>query len=152
MAQTFKSKGAIQKYLQKEINAALKNEVANEIKAVKQDAIQENVYDVYTPSHYIRRGKSGGLLDKSNMKAELLEDGVIVVKNETPPNPNYPHSDLSRPHIGWAVEQGRGYFFHNPGARPFIQPTVDELKQNKQHVNALMDGLKKMGFNVKRGG
>ena len=63
----------------------IKNEIApkiaEEMKNIEQEVIEEVVYNAYTPIYYERR-TSGGLGDKENMKETITDDtmGGMVVK------------------------------------------------------------------------
>ena len=78
---------AISKKLQEQIGDVLKNEVAEKIKDIEQETIQEEVYDVYNivdgnwqePFMYERRyDKKGGLQSRDSMKAELSPDNTTL--------------------------------------------------------------------------
>ena len=146
---TFRNLNEVAKYLQPKINEALKKEVADRVATVQQRNIQATVYDAYNPKEYLRRSENGGLLDADNIKAELIEDGVLSVKNVTPPNPRYRHDKLEGNFIDYAVEYGKDYDFYSPGARPFVKDTIEDLRANKQHVEAMRRGLKRQGVNLK---
>jgi hypothetical protein len=135
----------VEKYLQKKVSNALVNEVAQSVKETEAKIINDTVYDVYEPRYYVRRFDNGGLSDTDNMKSELVEDGVLIVTNETPPNPNYPHRAL-RSTVAEVVEYGDGYTFYNPGSRPFTRNTVNELERTGDHITALRDGLRRQGI------
>jgi len=146
----------IESYLSRVVQEAMVDEVAKTVQEAQQDSVQKNVYDVYSPRAYTRRGDGsgigdgGGLGDTDNMRVDSLDGKLgISVTNITPPNPNYPHGSDSRPYIARAVEEGRGYMMHNPGPRPFIQPTIDSLKSSGAHISALKKALKDKGLNVK---
>ena len=152
MPKNFKTTKDLKNYLQKAINTSLRKEVSEATKEALSESVEEHVYSIYTPKSYDRRGSDGGGLgDVRNYKAELVEDGHIRVTNDTPPNPDWEHGSFSRPFIDRAVEEGKGYFVCNPGARPFIQPAVEKMREDGTHVSALMAGLKAQGIKVKKG-
>ena len=144
----FKSLDDVAKFLQPKINKALTKEVAQKVKEVEQKNIQTTVYDAYKPKMYIRRLEDGGLIDERNMVSTLLDDGLLGVRNVTPPNPNYIHDALTSDSIDEAVELGKEYDFYNPGPRPFTKNTAQELRNSKEHVEAMRVGLKNQGLDV----
>lgn len=130
-------------YLQKQVQATLENEVAETVKDVMQDHIQKDVYDVYTPKQHIRDGYNGGLIDRDNIESRSIKDG-IEVENITKHDGKY---------IPAVIETGEGYTYSGYGyeyeePRPFIANSRMDLQKNKQHVQALKDGLKEKGIRV----
>lgn len=51
---------------------SMKTNVLPEVKGKMSEAIKEEVYDVYEPKRYIRRGKVGGLHDESLIKGHVI--------------------------------------------------------------------------------
>ena len=150
---------AVQKKLQKAVNETLKTEVAEEVRDAEVAAIGATVYDAYgnndtnEPNFYERRYASGGLVDRSNMPAEV-SNGELTVWNITPANPEYGNAGYFAGEIvmnggPYNYPKGENTFgdFHNQ--RDFIGDTYDILKQTKWHVNGLKQGLIKQGFDVK---
>jgi len=145
---TFKNIKSLEKHLKNKINNALLNEVADTIKDTESEQVDKIVYS-YPNKYYRRRGShGGGLGDITNMTSEMVDDGVLAVKNRTPPNPYYSHDALNGEFIDYAVEYGVDYDFLNPGARPFIERTKDELRSNGELVNAMKKGLKRQGIDT----
>ncbi len=130
----------LQQELNKRIQASLTNSVAPAVKKIIVDTIQEDVYDVYEPKQYHRRGGSGGLKDPSNLN---VESGVneITITNVTPPNPAYKHDQLEGGYIDYAVQGGVDYDFYNPGARPYTADAKSKIQSTKMHVQALKKDL-----------
>ena len=146
---SFKDLKRLEKFLQEKINNALISDVADTVREVEIRQIEETVYDAYTPKMYRRRGNWGGLADPHNIEAEVIDDGVLKVWNETPPNEDYDHSRLTSKFIDVAVETGREYTFFSPGPRPFTKNTADELREKEQHISALVKGLRRQGITIK---
>ena len=137
---------ALEDYLQKHINSALQDEVTSDVKVYMSDVIQSVVYDAYTPKMYIRRGAYGGLGDQNNITGTLVSDGQLEIANEAPFNGANPYKDT----LTEVIVTGEGYNY-DPGIGPrdFIQATKDVLANTKAHVDALKNGMKKRGFDVK---
>lgn len=157
----------MQKVLRNTLTDILSNEVAEEIKTIESQKVQEQVYGTYSPTFYRRRGTGGGLADVANM-VTYMEDMEIAVKNETPFNNAYDYNQMGgyRPFIpppnmgkglAMLVEGGQGsggHAYNYPYReeflvpRPFTQETIDELKHGtlkKIFVNA----LRERGFDAK---
>ena len=81
------------KKLNGRINSALDNEVFEKVREVELEAIQTEVYDVYTPKVYIRRGEYGGIGDPYNIEkvGGAAKNGRLIVKNTTEPNDSNPN-------------------------------------------------------------
>jgi hypothetical protein len=143
----------------------LVNEVTAVTKKVEQKNIQATVYDAYDPIVYERRMHQGGLIDERNMEVKVIGSDTIEIKNTTPPNPKKfepkGHSDVTEGtplsgDLDKLVEGGHSsgglqYEYVVPGAaylnpRPFTKNTINDLKENKQHVEAMKIGLKKQGL------
>ncbi len=138
------------------ITPALENEVSDAIKDTESDVIEREVYSVFKPIYYDRRGSTGGGLGSTdNMYAESFVNGNTVslsVENQTPPNDNYKHRKFSQYSVAESVETGKGYDYFPNGemeSRPFTQKTIEELKRNKQHIKALKKSLERRGLKIK---
>lgn len=135
----------LQSFLKSKINKSLIENVSPVVKETMHDSVDSIVYLEYSPVVYERRMDKGGLSDISIMDDELISDGVLSVSNGQPDS------------LVETVITGEGYTYHpwngTRGAyekpRDFISNTVETLKKTKRHVNALRDGLKKQGINVK---
>ena len=156
----FKNLNELRKHLQQKIDKTLISKVADTIREAEHKNIDETVYDAYDPHVYQRRGDNGGIGDMRNMKAELVEDGKLIVTNETKPNDNYNHSMPSSAPLAEVIEFGHGYngyqYDYPPSnetpcgqPRPFIKNTYEELKNTGNHVDALKKGLRKQGILTK---
>lgn len=149
----------INKQLSKKVDNALAKEVLEAVKSEESEAIYSEVYGAYKPSKYRRRQKHGGLADPDNIKGSV-SGGVLTVVNTTPPNPggcvinSLVMTDKVLPEL---VEHGDGYKsyhydFQSDGRymeeRPFTAKTVENLKKNGDHVEALKKGLKQQGLKM----
>lgn len=147
--------------IMKRVNVALDTDVADKVKDVMTDHIIEDVYNVYKPKEYNRRGNNGGLSDPNNIIATLGDNGELFVQNITLGSPIvydsnnnlFYESINSNEFITPIIETGFGYEFINwkydGKPRPFIQNTHDDLEQNHYHTEAMKQSLKKQGLEVK---
>lgn len=146
---TVRSISELQEKIKDAINKALENEVSNVVKHNMQDAIQTQVYAAYSPKEYERRGENGGLGDISYMKSELIEDGVLSTTTNAPSRPSIISGEVSDM-LGHWVNYGEVSTILGVGPwvfpRDFISATVENLSGNKEHVNALREGLNKQGI------
>jgi len=139
--------------LQKQVNETLVEDVAPVVKDVMRDNILNTVYSAYKPVKYIRRYNDGGLIDNENIHSELVSDGTISITNDTPVNEEYGGDD-STMSLTEQIIEGKGYNYNLEGAaylepRDFMEDTREELRQTGDHVEALKNGLRKKGFEVK---
>ncbi len=149
----FDSIESLSKYIQNNIDDVLDKEVSQIVKAQEQVEIQSKVYDVYPhPIGYIRREYNGGLIDDLNMK-HTVQNGELVVTNETPINEDYSIGNNGMT-LNEMVITGKGYDYpscvHNPypyeQPRDYIQATEDELKENNVCTETLKIGLNNNGI------
>lgn len=142
------------------IDKALDGEVAEAIKQEEAETISQVVYGVYTPKIYRRRGDYGGMADIYNID-HTVHDGRIEVVNNTEPNPGGTMNNDAvtvGKELDQLIEYGHGggggfYDFPKRGGsflkpRPFTKKTIEHLAQNKAHVDALRNGLKRCGLKV----
>lgn len=149
------------------IKNALGNEVAEKVRDIEQRKIDETVYSGYRPSTsdgepwvYKRRRDNGGLRDRKNMIAnvQVTSDGVkLSVENVTTGSQdNFKIADLieygdNTNGKEYAYKRNRdGTADQYLRSRPFTKNTIEELKRTGEHIDALIDGLKKQGIDVKK--
>nr|DAQ68677.1 MAG TPA: type I neck protein [Caudoviricetes sp.] len=145
--------------LYKRVDKALENGVGEYVKDVMQTVIKRDVYDVYTPEMYHRRGEYGGLADQENMNA-IAEDGVLTVTNTTMA---YPYLDMEQNTLSQnagqllapIIESGNGYdytkwaYYGYGNPRPFMHNTEIELSNSKWAIEAMLaEGLIRQGIEV----
>ena len=148
------------KQMEKRIDAALEKEVAETVKAEEVSVINETVYGVYHPKFYRRRGPYGGICDFHNME-HSVEKGKLSVMNVTEPNPGGTANDsmvTTGKDLPKLIEYGHGgpggfYDWPLPGRRyikprPFTKKTIERLSDDKAHVYALKEGLKRQRIKV----
>ena len=158
-----KALAQINKQLSSKIDNALSKEVFSEVRDEEVATIENEVYGVYTPQIYRRRGEYGGLADPYNIEIQggVAQGGKMSVVNVTDPNPSGCTSDArvtTGKDLPQLVEHGDGYKFHHydfPSggkymqARPFTAKTTENLRKSKAHIAALKDGLTRQGIKVK---
>lgn len=142
--------------LMSRVKEVAQESMVDKVKDVEVDNIKKTVQDVYNPTIYVRRGSNNGLTDKNNMQVQMYNRGEgisIYIANNTRGNTQYWGSTTG--YIAHIIEEGVGYTWKQsriynlqPYPRPFIQNTINDLKQNKQHVQALRDGLRDNGINA----
>lgn len=148
----------LERELRARIDYALLTDVAEVVTTVMLDHIERDVYDSYIPHEYVRRYDNGGLMDISNINSSI-EGDTLVVENNTMANPyifvqgKMIKSDNAGQELAPIIETGWGYDFGNwtyhGVARPFVYNTKEDLSDNKYHVIALRQGLKRQGIEVK---
>jgi len=150
---------ALMEIVQKKIDSAQKNEVFEAVRDVYQDHVQSDVYNVYSPSAYVRRMENGGLIADENIVGNV-NNNILEVMDVAPLNKSEGAITYnSQTYLTKIIENGLAYTGNavylfdqdmsgEPWAtpRPFTKNTIDDLKQNKQHVEALKKGLKKRGI------
>lgn len=152
------------KQLMSKIDDAMTKEVFEEVRDEESATIYAEVYKVYKPRIYRRRGEYGGLGDPYNIEIQggAAVGGKMAVVNMTEPNPGGGVSDAlvtTGKNLPELVEYGDGYKFYSydfptmgaafMGPRPFTAKTIEHLKTSRAHVNALKTGLKRQGVDVK---
>ena len=151
-----KSLKELRNYIEKCIDDSLENEVLETVKKIEISHVDEDVFDVYSPSVYERRGVLG-IDDPDNIVGNISQNGVLEVENITEFNPEYETENLG---LGLVklIEYGHGtsgYFYDYPTSkdftepRPFISNTKKEIKEYKSHVIAMKSGLEKHQIKVK---
>ena len=161
----------LEKELYKRINTALDEDVSDVVKDVMTDHIIQDVYDVCNPVSYERRynqaginidngyddSDNTGLLDVDNIIATIDGEGNLFVQNITLGSRYYYDKNKKRisqnagKPIANIIETGEGYdiWDANGTSRPFMRNTHDDLKENHYHTQAMKQGLKRQGLEVK---
>jgi hypothetical protein len=150
---TFSKWSDLEKQLKAKVSETLQKEVFEEIRDVEIENINDIVYSVYEPNVYKRRGSSGGIGDRENIQKNMVDDLTMEVTNDTPAN--LKHKGTDKP-LDILIERGHGnpyrYDYPSDGEymkpRKFTEATINDLKQNKQHIKALKEGLKKRGLST----
>lgn len=151
--------------LEKRIENALVNEVADTVKEVVHKHILSDVYNS-PQGRYKRRGEYNGLGDEDNLFAQLVKKNMLSVENITKTNPYLNGIDTSltfsynsftergysshmdKDYLAPIIESGNGYDYNSPGARPFMQNSYEELIAFGSHIKAMKEGLRRQGLTV----
>ena len=128
-------------YIDDQIQDTMRKEVADTVKDNMAEAVHTSVYSVYSPEYYNRRMNNGGLSDTHNMEVTEIQNGISIHDTASLDNGR---SDYNLDDI--IVNHGvLGY----PQGRDFYSETWERLEKNKEHTNALKQGLKNRGIKVK---
>lgn len=121
-----------------------------------QEAVQEAVYDAYTPTQYERRGEEGGLKDPKNFDLQIFfdRDGSIVVfmKNMTTGAGNAFYIDegivTGKDFYDW--ERSYAYYLAQQGKfqRDFYTLMEYTVQDDRQLQILIERGMKKRGWNI----
>ena len=164
MAKKCKSLSELKLEILKHVQVGMENNVAEVVKDEESNQVREVVYDSYDPAPpefggYERRMDNNGLSDKENMDADIInnDDGCfLMVTNKTTGNPEYGSEEVFiAPIVEHGNEGGYGYYDYGSKNAPFKKPrrfqrkTIETLQQNKEHVRALENYLKQVGFKTK---
>lgn len=131
------------KFLEQQAQSVLKQEIAKTVVKKMQKHIQEDVYDVYDPVMYERKGYNGGLIADDNIEITVVDDNTISVENI--------RFDGDR-EVAEIVESGMGYIFdfpYNGVPRPFTENTRKELQETNILEIEMKKGLTRRGLDVK---
>ena len=138
--------------LLKDIEKEIAPKIAEEMKNIEQEVIEEVVYNTYTPIYYQRR-PSGGLGDKENMEETIVskENNIeIKVKNVTKGNSEYSDAEgYTDGYIDEIIETGQGYGYDLDsyiGARPFTEISQNVIDYTDRIVKLFEEELRKKGW------
>ena len=136
---TYKNINDLFKRIEKDIQEVLVNEVTDTVKDEMKQAIDDTVYSAYEPEYYKRRGEQGGLLDEDNITITELENSILL-RNTAPLDNGNSNYDLDR-----IIIDGSG---NQPFPRDYIETLEERLEDNKAHIEAMVQGLKKKGYKI----
>jgi hypothetical protein len=143
-------------YLNQVNENIMANEVADKVKSIQSEMVEEVVYDAYDPYVYERRGDYGGLSDTRNMihtVTSTMNGLQLIIRNVTTgsKNSNFEIAGL----IEYGHDNGHGVYEYNYNRagteqqfmqpRPFISETIKRLEQSLEHVQAYQSGLIRLG-------
>jgi hypothetical protein len=147
MAKTFSNWNQIEKYLKKEIDNILVNEVADHAKDEIQSALSTDLYDKYDPVSYKRRYYSGGGLgDKDTMTVKLVNSGEVTISPDAEPKYGDDAGGLD-PNKSLAENLYFGYGnaeWQKP--RPFMDKAKEDLRSDGSLKLVFVDALRDRGF------
>lgn len=117
------------------INAALAGPITEIAKNDIQFRVESDVYPLYTPMLYQRRGRSGGIADTSMYEASVDDaTHTLTVRDD-------------RPEVG-IVESGTGYtweesaIYHmQPFPRPYFDLAEEDVVLDGEAETALIDAI-----------
>ncbi|MBP0956215.1 MAG: hypothetical protein J5997_02485 [Oscillospiraceae bacterium] len=127
-------------HIEADIQDTMVNEVAETVKEEMVIAVETSVYRVYDPVQYNRRYGNGGLGARENMHIEEIPNGIYV--RDIAPLDNG-RTDYALDDI---VVNGLGRM---PFPRDFYSECEEQLLLNENHKEALKQGLKRRGYEVK---
>jgi hypothetical protein len=123
--------------IQKIAQQSLLSDVAPVVVERLQDHVETDIYEAYTPTHYVRTGAL-----KTDTQVEVIPDGIEVTSER------YDDGKYITP----IIESGSGYSWNTPIAgtpRPFVENTRDELAASGLHVEVLKKALRDKNLDVK---
>ena len=127
--------------------------IAEEMKIIEQEVINEVVYNAYSPTYYERRYEDGGLSDKENMEHDIEETAngfIISVKNITKGNDEYSEAEgYTDGYIADIIEEGKGYGYGLDdviGARPFTEISQNVIDYTDRIDNVINKEFKRKGW------
>ena len=153
---------AIDKYakLDKAIENALRNEVAEVVKGALADAAISEVYNAYEPEFLSRRDPvhgggnttaskaGGGITDTANMHVEAVGN-TLTVSDDAPYQQLWGGTRPSSPRLAEAIATGDARFhMEKAGPRPFHETAKRKAIDSGEAEKALIAGLKRQGFDV----
>lgn len=157
----FKNLNQLFKHVQKQLESAMNDEVADAVRHEQQKQIQKEVYDEYPYPYYYerRRFTDDGLQDIDVMVSEIktTSNGVILSVVNLAKGQNQEHLYLA-PLIEYGHSNGYGEYqypynrdstawkFLQP--RPFTRATIEALERSGVHIRALKEGLKARGIDT----
>jgi len=140
--------------IRSDIEDTLINDVLDEVKDIELKYVEEDVFSVYSPKVYERRGRGTGGIDDPNNIVGTVNNMQLEVDNITRFNDGYFSSNHG---VGLAdlINDGDsrdGYYYDYPGSfnkpRPFLDNTIDEIEKTDSVENALANGLMKRKYDV----
>ena len=138
--------------IKSDIEETLMDEVLDEVKEIELKHVEEDVFSVYSPKIYERRG-NGGIDDPDNIVGEV-NNMQLEVDNVTRFNDGYGTYNHGTG-LADLINDGdslNGYFYDYSGSfnqpRPFIDNTIEEIEKTDGAENALANGLRKRNYDV----
>lgn len=140
--------------IRSDIEDTLINDVLDEVKDIELKHVEEDVFSVYFPKIYERRGSGAGGIDDPDNIVGTVNNMQLEVDNITRFNDGYFSSNHG---VGLAdlINDGdsrEGYFYDYPGSfnqpRSFIDNTIEEIEKIDSVENALANGLRKRNYDV----
>ena len=135
----FKSIAELELYLQKKISESLQVDVALESRQLMREHIQSDVYEEYTPTHYVNTWE---LIN--SCKTTPIGDDAIELTNT--------RRGEEGENIPYIIEYSKGYSWgtnldERIGPRPFMKKTYESLLNGKAKL-FMKIALKKRNINT----
>jgi len=142
--------------IESDIESVLTDEVLDTVKDIEIKHVEEDVFSIYRPKIYERRGHgNGGLDDPDNIVGEITGKMDMEITNITPFNSGYGTYNKGDG-LAELVNDGEGFSGHYydydgefTQPRPFLDNTEEEILKTEQLDNALQKGLIKRGYDVR---
>jgi hypothetical protein len=157
----FRSFADLKKFLNESIEKAIKGKVVKKVKNIMRKQIIKDVYRVYNPTMYKRRGTQGGLLANENIVSNNRGKKAVEIFNIAERNRDYSDTVYTNKYLTPLIELGhlqakgssiagnQGYnypykylAYYQP--RPFMRNTRNELIRSKEHIPVFMNDLKSL--------
>jgi len=147
---SFTSFNDLIKYLQPIVNEVLLDDVKDVVRDEIESSAIEVILNAGEPIWYNRRSStnslgSGGIADKAEMEATLIENGVVSIEDTALPSRPWNNGRTLAENLEYGYND-MTHWWDQP--RPFIQQSRENLEQNKNHVRSLKNGLIKRGLTV----
>lgn len=133
--------------LQADVEDISRTSVVDAMKEEMVKGIELEVYSRYNPSQYIRRESNGGLIDKSNMVANIRVDGSKIYIDMD--NITKGAGSHSYKRIDDIIVSGTGYTWKRskiykaqPYPRDFYEKTQSIIDQDGKLLNVVLSQLK----------
>ena len=154
----YASLAALERAVKKSLTSTLKGEVSQVVEKVAKEKIKEDVYGVYSPSVYERRGE----LMNAEFAREVFEDADGV--NLRIYSMARPNDSLSSPPVAYRGPDGQFAQWINDGnvpnifnskkyiwetPRPFYSDAENELDNTGLVLDALRAGMQKRGYETR---
>jgi hypothetical protein len=131
------------KYLERQAQNTLRNDLADTVKQQMHEIIEEVTYQQYTPTEYIRTHE---LSDVKNMEVTVIDDNTIQIVNTR----HEGDVDVAR-----VVASGIGYswtgsaiYQAQPFPRNFYEDTINFLEHYGTHIKSFKDGMRRRGIDI----
>jgi hypothetical protein len=138
----------LEKLINQKIKSAMQQEVSTVARKTMKEQVIEEVYDRYTPSPNGYK-RTGGLYQDRNIETVMENDNTLSVRNIR-------KDEKTGRLVSPIIEEGVGYTWKNsdiyqmqPFPRPFHAETLRELTEKDLAKNALVQGLKRQGLDVR---
>lgn len=140
--------------IRSDIEETLMDDVLVEVKDIELKHVEDDVFSVYSPKIYQRRGSGAGGIDDSNNIVGTVNNMQLEVDNVTQFNNGYGTYNHG---VGLVSlindgESRNGFYYDYDGEftqpRPFIDNTIEEIEKTESVENALASGLRKRNYDV----